>query len=541
MASLRDLTAVIHLQANTEGLEKINESLEHVNNKLEFLAASEFVHWIGELAEKYSHFGESTEAAAAAAGITSEKFQALAFAASQNAVSQGEMQGALSRLSRTLGAARDGSKQAVESFGKLGITPEQVKGFHDSSEALMAIADKVKGIQDPIKRTQILMQVLGKGSANMAKLMAAGSVGIKEKMQEAVDLGAVVSDEDVEQLANLEDSMSAFEQILKATAASLAAAFAPSIRAAVKAMSQFWAVNRKVIEVNFKKWAWDIGFAMGYTYGVVTDVIGIFTRFIAKHETLVEVVGTVILAYMAMSLAVTKSHAMNTGLIESIKNFPEVCEATKAVAGAPWAIFTKGGLAARWVLVRVIGMLGSLVGLLAPGLGGWIASLAAWVGGLSGGVIGVGLAAIVVIGHDLYEYFVNGAKLEDLWLYKLFVFLKNTSKGVLKKLGVEFNDPKLPDNATVDAEGVPHLLRNAAEHAEAVRTGAAAMQAPMAARTTNENTQNNTISIEAPITLQLPEGADPQAVAAASRAGVQDHMDYVLRQAKLNAKSVVVY
>ncbi|RYF51813.1 MAG: hypothetical protein EOO38_02195, partial [Cytophagaceae bacterium] len=274
MTTLRELTTVINFETSTEGLEKVNGALESINHKLEFLAATEFVKGIYELSEKYGHLGEEIESAAAQAGLSTEAFQKLAYAGTQNAVSQGEMSGSLARLSRQIGAARDGSKEAIAAFAKVGIPEDQVMSFHDASEALQAVADHMKGIQDPIKRTQLMMALMGRGSVKMAKMMAQGGQGIRDKMMEAARVGAVVTDKNVENLAELEDTMSTLGEISKKTVGNLVGAFAPAITMAAKSLINFWAAHRKVLLQNFQKWSYQAGYALGYVVGLIEDLGG---------------------------------------------------------------------------------------------------------------------------------------------------------------------------------------------------------------------------------------------------------------------------
>ncbi|RYE61423.1 MAG: hypothetical protein EOO82_01900, partial [Oxalobacteraceae bacterium] len=137
----------------------------------------------------------------------------------------------------------------------------------------------------------------------MAKFLSHGSKEMKELSGQAEDMGTVLSTDQVESLAKLEDSMSALGLVFRTLGAQIASQFAPSIIWLTTAIGKFYAANRKAISVNMEKWAYDITYALGYAYGWFEKITQVVLDFAAAHPTLVRRVGEFALALGAVSLA----------------------------------------------------------------------------------------------------------------------------------------------------------------------------------------------------------------------------------------------
>jgi hypothetical protein len=534
MTTLRDLTAKITLETHGhEHLEHLSEQLEGIHEKVELLAGFELVKGLYELAERFSGVGEKLESASMAAGLTTDKFQALAYAASQNAVSQEELGGALARFSRVLGSAKDGSKEAIAQFAKVGITRDQVMGFADAGDAMMALADQVQGIQDPIKRTQVLMGLLGRGSANMTKLMSVGGAGIRDKMQEAVRINAIGTHKNIENLAEMEDTVSSLGAVFKAVAINMTGYFAPAISHTVERVKEFWLANHAIIEQNFQQWANKAAYALGFVVGVLRATGEELGAFAHRHERLVEDIGKVILAFIGFKAATGVASA---GISLMLSPFKEVAAAISTVYQSVmllkkgWEFFQK----ARIVMAAFTAATGI-------GIGGAIAIV----------------AGLVVAIHDAWVL-LTGGKVEDTWLYKLIMAIKGLSIGALKKLGLYSpeDDGKaavmdmqlqpitagaapLPRSLDFDGSANPDLQNLTANLGDLSH---AQNMPPQSLMMPGQNVEGDSVTynVDAPITINIPPGADPRAMADAARQGVTTQLNDVLRTTHTNLKQATV-
>jgi hypothetical protein len=286
--NILDLVTKWTFKADHKPLEAIEHHLEKINSKLEFLRAAELVRGLYEMVERFSGLGEQLQSAAASAGLSVEELQKLQFAGSQSAVAAEDMNQSMARLTRTLYEAKQGSAEAKKSFEEAGISEAQIAGFKTGKDALAALADRMAAIKDPIQKQALAMQLLGRGSHNMVMFLSKGSAAMKAVGEEGAAMGAVLSGQDAQALADVEDALSAFFQVVKTFTAHVAATFAPVVQRMVEITMKLWKANRGLIETNLEKWAGKVAYAIGFVYGLFAAVIIRFRRFIDQHQELVD-------------------------------------------------------------------------------------------------------------------------------------------------------------------------------------------------------------------------------------------------------------
>lgn len=550
-------------KSDDKPLDKIGEKLEHIQHRLEFLAAAEIVRGIFELTERFSSMGEQLNNAAMSAGITVESLQGLQFAAGQAGVSAEEVQTAMARLSRQLYEARNGSEQANQAFAKLGISSDQVKSFKDSRQALKAIADRLETMKDPIAKNALAMELLGRGGFKMVAFLSEGGKSMEDLSSRAEEMGAVLAGPNVRALQEVEDALSAMWQVFKVAAATITSYFAPSITSFAKAMVQLYAANRKVILQNFKEWAFKITYAFGFVYGVVEAVIKRFMEFAAAHPVLIKVVGDLVLALMGLSLG--------AGVLQKMLNMAGVALGFMGdglrLIGKPIALFLGG---VGWML-KGIGQLIARLGLLVvetfPAVGEALFNLGVAVSANPFGLAAAGVvAAIAAISLALNALWVlmTGGKFEDTWVAKLWSGAKGAAGWIAEKLGIKMGAaPGLsPEQqraaAETDESGVPRYLRPTAgaapgpdgmnflqqaagandDVAQWLRAPPSPAQDP-SARMLMPTTQNNTIN--APVTVNVPAGTEPNAVVRAVKDSIKEHLDQQAREIRRDRRDALAY
>lgn len=419
---LADLVAKLGFEIHEEPLHHVEHTLESIHGKLEFLAAAEIVKGIFELAEKFAGMGEHLESAALQAGITTEAFQKLAFAASQNALGQEELSGGLARMTRLLQHAKEGSEQAKKEFATLGITSEQVAGFRNSQDALLAVSDAIASIQDPIKRVSAAQAIFGRGASGMVKFLAQGSANIKRLGDDAESMGAVLSGKSVEDLANFEDAMSGLMQVVRTFGATIGATFAPVFTAIIHDIEHLWGANQKLIRSNLKGWAKEAAFAIGFVTELFRVAATALFNFIAEHPKLVAGVAAVLAVLIPLSLSIGALKWLLGDVVAVIKNVGGVASlARPLLVGAFVAASKSVGL----LLPLVGGLLekiGYAVFTLFPGLGNAIFKLGGLLTALGANptvlTVGAVVAAIVAAGLAIQAIWamLHGKSFWDTWL-----------------------------------------------------------------------------------------------------------------------------
>lgn len=127
-------------------------------------------------------------------GMSAEEYQKWAYAAKQSGMEASKLDALMQKQQKTFSDAKTGGKAAGEAYQKLGI---DIKSIGSSEEAFNAVMTKLSGMTDETERNAIASKIFGRSYADMNVLLAEGTDGMNAMKQEAVDLGAVMSNDAV--------------------------------------------------------------------------------------------------------------------------------------------------------------------------------------------------------------------------------------------------------------------------------------------------------------------------------------------------------
>jgi hypothetical protein len=177
-------------------------------------------------------------------GISAQRYQALTHAAQLNGLSIEELNVALPNLAKNAGNAADGSKSMADAFRRAGVEFKAGKALGDPIDLLQAFADGLKEVDDPIRRTQILMNTFGRSGKKMGVLMAQGSEGIKKAMVEAEKLGLVLSERQLKDAERFNDEMLRVKAVLTGVRNTIASRVVPALSNALEKFHKWWVEGR---------------------------------------------------------------------------------------------------------------------------------------------------------------------------------------------------------------------------------------------------------------------------------------------------------
>jgi hypothetical protein len=158
-------------------------------------------------------FAEATKSvaelgdAAKVAGVSSKAFQEWRYVAEQARIPIDAITDGLKEMSlRADEFAATGKGSAAEAFGRLGLTPQEVKErLKDPSEFLLLLIDRTKQLNDTAAGVRIFDELFGgTGGERMVSLLSQGEKGIREQIKAANDLGLVIDDALIRRAAELD-------------------------------------------------------------------------------------------------------------------------------------------------------------------------------------------------------------------------------------------------------------------------------------------------------------------------------------------------
>jgi hypothetical protein len=182
--------------------------------------------------------------AASAAGIDdmakqlsvgTTELQRLSFAATKAGGGPESLGSAIKFLNKNLDEARSGTGPAADAFRSLGISMSQLEG-KDVETQMGVLADAFTKIEDPAKRTNAALALLGRGGLELLPAFEDGAAGLRAMGDEAVRLGQVLDEDAITKGAELDSQI----EDLKLSALGFARELGVSLIPAVQSLMKHW-------------------------------------------------------------------------------------------------------------------------------------------------------------------------------------------------------------------------------------------------------------------------------------------------------------
>ncbi|AKG94526.1 tail tape measure-like protein [Paracoccus phage Shpa] len=122
-------------------------------------------------------------------GIPVDELSRLRHAADMSGVSVGSLESSVRNLSRRMASS-------PQAFQRLGIAVRNANGeMRPTSEVMAEVADRLTEMPDGAEKTALAMELLGRSGADLIPMLNGGADALRGMMQEADDLGIVITPE----------------------------------------------------------------------------------------------------------------------------------------------------------------------------------------------------------------------------------------------------------------------------------------------------------------------------------------------------------
>ena len=163
-------------------------------------------------------------------GASTESLSQLQHAANLSGSSFEALTKGMQKLQKSSQDAVAGLSTNVRAFDALGISVEHFASLAPEKQ-LEEFADAISKIEEPSKRTQVAMDLMGRAGSELIPLLEGGSAGIKAMREEADKLGLTLSRDQVNAAAAANDAITRMTAANKALTMQMAIEFAPTIEA----------------------------------------------------------------------------------------------------------------------------------------------------------------------------------------------------------------------------------------------------------------------------------------------------------------------
>lgn len=172
------------------------------------------------------------------AGMTTEEFTRLKYAADLADVSQETLGKSASKLSKAMvEVAGGGAGPAKQAFDALGISVTNTDGtLKSSSQVLGEVAGKFEGYKDGAAKTALAIALFGKSGADMIPLLNAGKQGLQDAGDEAERYGLVLDKKTTAAAEAFNDNLKRMEKMNEGMIVQVTARMLPAFEQLSEAM-----------------------------------------------------------------------------------------------------------------------------------------------------------------------------------------------------------------------------------------------------------------------------------------------------------------
>jgi|GEM_PF-3261782 len=190
-------------------------------------------------------------------GVTVESLSALQYAAGQSGTSLEKLEDSLKDLSKNLVEAGQGNQGIVDTLTQLGVSLNSLQGLN-TEQQFLKMADALSKVPDVGTRAAIAMKLFGEGGRQLLPLMAGGAAGIRKLMNDARELGVVLSNDDAQAAKKLKQEFTELHASFEALKITVGSAVAGELTSFLKYLNDASPAVLKAVSEN-KEWIHWIG------------------------------------------------------------------------------------------------------------------------------------------------------------------------------------------------------------------------------------------------------------------------------------------
>lgn len=162
--------------------------------------------------------------------LATDTLQELSYMSGMVDVDVSTVAGSMTKLTKSMAAAKGGTGTAADAFRTLGISVVDTNGhLRDSEDVFFDAIDALGGIENEAERDAVAMNLFGKSATQLNPMIDAGSDALKAFADEAHDMGYVLDKDALDALGRVQDEFDRFQRQMESVKNQIGAGVAPAI------------------------------------------------------------------------------------------------------------------------------------------------------------------------------------------------------------------------------------------------------------------------------------------------------------------------
>lgn len=256
MATVRELVVRFGFEVDDEPLRRMEQGIADIKTALFAVgaAAAAGATALFGLAKATAAYGERTKNVADAVGVSYESLQRLTHAAQLNGATSQNLSDSLRMVARSAFMAKLGAKEASDAFGALGISAMDSNGnLKNADDLMLEISDQFAKMPQGANKTAIAMRLFGESGARMIRFLNQGSGAIRGLGDEAAALGAIMSEQAIQQSLDFNDEITRLTETVFGLGRSIGMGLIPPITEIVTEIRKWILANRELLKTRIQQ------------------------------------------------------------------------------------------------------------------------------------------------------------------------------------------------------------------------------------------------------------------------------------------------
>lgn len=247
-ATIGDLMYSIGAEWDDDALNNIRSGLDTVSKGVLSLLATLGTAAVGSFAfvQHFAAFNDELGKLSRNRDVSIETIQAIQYGLESAGVSADQASSMLSKTHEQMQKFKDG-KADYYKFSQLGIDPNAYK---TNEEFFLGIVDGLKNVKNEALKADLAREFLG--SDEILNFVDAGSAAILAKRKEMQEMGILITNEDYEASAKLNDLWLELTTNLKGMMNKIAVSIIPTFNKMLEKFIAFMQVNKDIIKTKLK-------------------------------------------------------------------------------------------------------------------------------------------------------------------------------------------------------------------------------------------------------------------------------------------------
>ncbi len=210
-------------------------------------------------------------------GLSTDELQEYAYMAELVDTDVSTITGSLTKLTRNMDSATNGTGAAYEAFQQLGIDVTNADGsMRNANDVFNEAIDKLGQMENQTERDALSMALFGKSGQELNPIIEAGSEQLDAFRQEAYDMGYVLDNDTLQSLGGIDDSMQRLDKAFDTAKNTIAVALAPVVADLTEKFVEWvQAVDWDEVRTNVKNAFDKIGSAIKTVWPIIEKLISL--------------------------------------------------------------------------------------------------------------------------------------------------------------------------------------------------------------------------------------------------------------------------